>query len=96
VIRDHLNVDEAAQLGAQLPVLVRGIYYEGWDPSDTPVIERDPKGFLDRIQAAFDTDPLGDAPEALKAVIDVMDTHVSKGEMKQIKKTFSKEIQALF
>lgn len=95
VIRDHLNVDEAAQLGAQLPVLVRGIYYEGWDPSKTPVIERNAERFLDRIQAAFETDPMGDAREAFSAVIGVMDAHVSGGEMEQVKKTFSKEIQDL-
>jgi uncharacterized protein (DUF2267 family) len=35
-LRDRLTVDEAAQLGAQLPLVIRGIYYENWDPSDTP------------------------------------------------------------
>src|SRR3979409_1993907 len=36
-LRDRLTVEEAAQFGAQLPMLVRGLYYEGWDPSKTPV-----------------------------------------------------------
>lgn len=96
VIRDHLGVDEAAQLGAQLPVLIRGIYYEGWNPSRTPVVERRADGFVAQVQAAFDTDPMGDAPEAIRAVLTVMETHVSSGEMEQVKRTFSKEIQVLW
>ena len=36
VLRDRLVIDEAAHLGAQLPVPIRGLYYEGWDPSKTP------------------------------------------------------------
>jgi uncharacterized protein (DUF2267 family) len=37
VLRDRLTVDSAAKFGAQLPELLRGIYYEGWDPSKTPI-----------------------------------------------------------
>jgi uncharacterized protein (DUF2267 family) len=36
-LRDRLTVDLAAELGAQLPMLIRGIYYEAWDPSRAPV-----------------------------------------------------------
>lgn len=35
-IRDGLSVDACAQLGAQLPTVLRGVYYEGWDPSSGP------------------------------------------------------------
>jgi uncharacterized protein (DUF2267 family) len=31
-LRDRLPVNEAAQLAAQLPTLIRGIYYEDWVP----------------------------------------------------------------
>ena len=48
-LRDRLPVDEASQLGAQLPMLVRGIYYSGWDPSKVPVkMSRDE--FMQRIR----------------------------------------------
>ncbi|MGZ5375816.1 MAG: DUF2267 domain-containing protein, partial [Solirubrobacterales bacterium] len=39
-VRDRLTVEEAAQLAAQLPVLIRGIYYENWVPSRTPISYR--------------------------------------------------------
>lgn len=96
VIRDHLNVDEAAQLAAQLPTLIRGIYYEGWNPSNAPVAGRSREGFIDKVQAAFQTDPLGDAPQAIAAVVAVLDAHVSAGEMKDVKRAFSMEIRTLF
>src|ERR671934_238634 len=35
-LRDRLPVESAAKLGAQLPMLVRGFYYEGWNPTHTP------------------------------------------------------------
>ena len=50
VLRDHLSVDEAAQFGAQLPVLIRGIYYEGWNPSKTPVKTRKADEFIAQLQ----------------------------------------------
>ena len=96
VLRDHLSVDEAAQLGAQLPTLIRGIYYEGWNPSKTPVIERSPAGFVAQVQSAFETDPMDDAEDAIAAVIDVLDAHISEGQMDEVKATFTKKIRALF
>lgn len=96
VIRDHLSPDEAAQLGAQFPVLVRGIYYEGWNPSKTPVKERSRDGFVAKVQEAFHTDPLDDAQDAIAAVIAVLDDHISRGEMEDVKSTFTTEIRAIF
>src|ERR1035441_5240280 len=48
-LRDHLSVDETAQLSAQLPVFVRGVFYEGWDPSRTPDRAREIDSFLAKI-----------------------------------------------
>ncbi len=95
-VRDWLSVDEAADLSAQLPVLIRGVYFEGWDPSSTPVHPRGKDEFLARVTSAFDKDPLDDAEEAVAAVFAILEKHVSKGEIDQVRKAMRKEIRELW
>jgi uncharacterized protein (DUF2267 family) len=45
-LRDRLPPHEAVDLGAQLPMLVRGFYYDGWHPADKPLKYRDKRPFL--------------------------------------------------
>src|SRR5271165_4064541 len=52
-LRDRLTVVEAADLGAQLPMLIRGLYYEGWTPTGKPVKERKREDFLAHIATAL-------------------------------------------
>src|SRR5690606_20300263 len=54
-LRDQLTVEEATDLGAQLPMLIRGLYYEGWNPSKTPTKERRKEEFLHHVREAFRT-----------------------------------------
>ena len=56
-LRDRLPVEAVAALGSQLPLLVRGMYYEGWSPSETPVQESEKEEFLSQIAAAFRNNP---------------------------------------
>ncbi|MFD1049696.1 DUF2267 domain-containing protein, partial [Kibdelosporangium lantanae] len=37
LLRDRLSVPGAAHLAAQLPELLRGVFYDGWRPSEVPV-----------------------------------------------------------
>lgn len=95
-LRDWLGVDEAADLGAQLPILIRGIYYEGWNPSATPLPERDLEDFYQRVQREFKTDPLHNPQLAVSAVFAVLANHVTRGEIDQIINTMRKELRALW
>ena len=78
-IRDVLSVTEAADLAAQLPVLVRGIFFEGWSPSGTPVMAGEKADLRNRIEARFADDPLEDPDRAIAAVFDLLRRHVSSG-----------------
>jgi uncharacterized protein (DUF2267 family) len=46
-LRDRLPVQQSANVAAQLPMLVRGLYYEGWNPSQVPQ-RMDKDQFLNR------------------------------------------------
>jgi len=79
-LRDHLPVDEAAALAAQLPIFVRGVFYEGWDPSRTPEHRRDLDSFLARITSEARLAGETEASFAATAAKRVLGRHVSAGE----------------
>ena len=79
-LRDHLTVDEAAKLAAQLPIFVRGVFYEGWDPSRTPEHARDIESFLTGIAAEARLAGETEASFAATAASRVLRRHVSAGE----------------
>jgi uncharacterized protein (DUF2267 family) len=80
-LRDRLTVDEAAQLAAQLPQLVRGIFYEDWDPSRTPIHYRGLADFLDRVAAEAKLPGETSASFAVSVAAGVLLKHVSAGEI---------------
>jgi len=93
-LRDRLSVEQAAALGAQLPMLIRGFYYEGWHPTGTPVKERKREDFLAHIAAAFRGEPGIDAEDIARAVFQVIAKHVTPGEIKHVKIALPGEIRS--
>jgi len=67
-LRDRLTLEEAAQLAAQLPLLVRGIYYDQWRPVEQPKRVRHLDDFLALIaQGEGEIKPI-DPEDAARAV----------------------------
>ena len=69
-VRDRVDPTVAAHVAAQLPLLVRGIFYEGWNPARTP-IRMSLSEFLTRVEkeaALKDRDAAEDAARAVMAV----------------------------
>ena len=95
-LRDRLPVDQAAALAAQLPMLVRGFYYEGWHPHGKPVKERHKEEFLAHIAAAFRDAPVVDPERVARAVFQVLSKHVTSGEIEGVKRSLPTEIRALW
>ncbi len=95
-VRDRLTVDEVAQLAAQLPMLIRGLYYEGWDPSIRPLKERHLEEFLERIERELRGDEKLDPEQVARVVFEVMQRRVSEGEMEDVKLMRPSGIRALW
>jgi len=95
-LRDWLSPEEMTDLSAQLPVLIRGIYFEGWKPLETPAWERKKESFIDRVQDAFSDDLLNDPDRAVAAVFRLLDRHVSHGEIVQVRNSMKKTLRDLW
>jgi uncharacterized protein (DUF2267 family) len=96
-LRDRLPPGEAAQLGAQLPLLIRGLYYEGWRPAAEPWKERHRDAFLARVGHEMRAYAQQKDPEAVvRAVFRLLGRHVSKGEIEQVRHVLPAEIRELW
>jgi len=79
-IRSRLSVDEVAQLSAQLPIFIRGLFFEGWDPGRRPDHPRDLDSFLSDIATEALLSGETEASLAASAAYRVLTRHVSLGE----------------
>lgn len=95
-LRDRLPVEEAAHLGAQLPMLVRGLYYENWRPQVNPTPIRKQGEFLACIQDELDRSRPMDPKDVARAVLKVIDEHVDRGEVEKVKHSLPAELRGLF
>ncbi len=95
-IRDWLRVEDAAKFGAQLPELLRGVYYERWQPAKAPAKKRSIADFIARIDHAFETDPLIFTPEAISVVFQLLSDKITPGEIEHVHHALPADIRALW
>ncbi len=95
-LRDRLSVDVAAHFGAQLPVLVRGFFYEGWHPAGKPGRARAREEFLDEIRAEGPAGDNNDPARIARAVFELLNHHLSAGEPEKIRQVLPREIEELW
>ena len=98
-LRDRLTVEEATDLAAQFPMLIRGLFFEGWNPTGKPNAIRNPEEFVQIVNSHFP--PAEDAeyidPEDItRAVFKVIANHVSEGEIDDVIASMPKELRDLW
>lgn len=98
-LRDRLPLIEVSDFAAQLPMVVRGMYYEGWHPraDGTPRGERGAQAFLDQVARGFAVAPEHVDPALLTgAVFRVLARRVSGGEVEDVLGAMPQEIRRLW
>jgi uncharacterized protein (DUF2267 family) len=94
-VRDRLTVTEAADLAAQLPMLIRGLYYEGWKPTRVPV-KLDKEEFLARVRGEFPYTVEGGMEQLVQRVLAALRSYVTDGEWNDIRSSLPQDVAALF
>jgi uncharacterized protein (DUF2267 family) len=94
-LRDRLTPDEAVDLAAQLPLVVRGVYFEGWRPGRTPEKVRSKKEFLDGVAAKLRPHTLSPEP-AVRDVLALLSHHCDPGEIADVIAQLPGELKELW
>jgi uncharacterized protein (DUF2267 family) len=95
-IRDELLIGQSAHLAAQLPLLVRGAYFDQYRPAAQPLADRSQEDFIARIREEL----AGSRPVrpdlAATAVMRTLNRHITEGQVKKARDALPKSIRALW
>jgi uncharacterized protein (DUF2267 family) len=95
-LRDRLPIELTAHLSAELPILVRGAYYDQWRPHEEPVKLRTREEFLERIEQGLKgTRPVNPAAAA-KVVFQVLNRHLAAGLIEKARGALPEPLRELW
>jgi uncharacterized protein (DUF2267 family) len=94
-LRDRMSVEESAHFSAQLPLLMKGMFYEGWDPTGKPDKIRTKGDFLAVIKSKMPT-PDADPERYAGGVFKVLEKRLSRGEIQDVKSTLPENIREMW
>ncbi len=94
-LRDRLTPQEAIDLGAQLPLIIRGVWYEGWTPSRLPEKVRTQERFFEELAERLRPHPI-DVERATRDVFSLLSQHCDPGEIKDVVAQLPSGLKALW
>lgn len=94
-LRDRVGPQAAVHLGAQLPMLLRGAYYEGWKPVETPAAERHAQAFLAHMKSSLPPGLEVEPAEAFLAASAALAEQLDPGEWNKLQRQVPSEIGAM-
>ncbi len=97
-LRDNLPVEVSAHLSAQLPLLIRGLYFENWSPAILSLKAREKVQFLFNVQEKLIKSSHSNIDEelAVKAVFQTLTNRISEGEIEKLKHMLPRPLRELW
>ena len=92
-LRDRLSVELSAHLGAALPLVVRGVYYDQFRPETQPSDVRHFDQFVAEVAKWLSDARAVDPNEAIRAVFATLSRHVTAGQIAKIQNALPKDIR---
>jgi uncharacterized protein (DUF2267 family) len=95
-LRDRLPAELSAHLSSELPLLVRGSYFDGWKPGRENLKLRSLAEFLEKVSDGLaDTKPIGSL-DAARCVFAVLARHLDDGQVQKIRHVLPEDIRGLW
>lgn len=95
-LRDRLPVEEAIEFADELPMVMKGMFYEGYSPSGKPDKIKNREEFFSRVQEKSSNQPIK-SEDATKAVFHQLERKLGGGgEINQVKGNLPKDLQRLW
>jgi uncharacterized protein (DUF2267 family) len=95
-LRDRMPVEAAAHLGAELPLLVRGVYYDQYTPARQPSTCRTRDEFVAEVAEWLQDARPVDPEEAIAAVFDVLSRNIDLGQVEKVKRILPEPIRQMW
>ena len=95
-LRDRLGPESAVHLAAQLPMLVRGLYFEGWHMAGTPTKERTRADFFEHVRSELPPSSAIDPNLAARAVFEVLVEKLDRGQIDKVIDRMPAELRELW
>ncbi|WP_168201478.1 DUF2267 domain-containing protein [Kushneria phosphatilytica] len=95
-LRDRITVDMAASLSSQLPVMLTGIFFDGWKPADTPQKYHTAEEFLEHVRHHAVGHNELDVHQATRGVFHLLEQKLDQGQINRVTDQLPNEIQSLW
>ena len=95
-LRDQLPAELAAHLSAQLPLLVRGAFYEAWNPSSASRRTKDDDEFIEKLNNNLEGTRPTNAQKAALSVFGVISRHVDREQVVKVRNALNEKVRRLW